>query len=62
MSRPFRRVRRGKLVAGICAAVARRLRWNVWLVRGLWVILTLLPFLPGLPVYLVLWILVPREN
>ena len=62
MSRPFRRARRGKLVAGICVAVARRLGWNVWLVRGLWVILTLLPFLPGLPVYLVLWILVPREN
>ena len=62
MKQPFRRVRRGKLVAGICAAVARRLGWNVWLVRVLWAILTLLPFLPGLPVYLVLWILVPRED
>lgn len=52
---------RGRVVAGVCRAIAERFGWNVTLVR----ILTLLAIVfAGLSlwVYIVLWILIPRER
>ena len=58
----WKRSRRGRWVAGICAGLARRLGWRVSVVRTIWAICTVIPVLPGLPAYLVLWILLSVEE
>lgn len=56
LSRP----RTGRMIAGVCAAVARRFGWNVNVVR---LITVLSIFLPGPQVlaYIVLWVLIPED-
>lgn len=56
------RSRRGRWLAGICAGLARRMGWRVSVVRAIWLIGTVIPVLPGLPAYLILWILLPVEG
>ena len=56
LSRP----RNGRVIAGVCAAVARRFGWNVTLVRVLTVLSVLIPG-PQVIIYIVLWILIPQE-
>ena len=55
------RPRSGRVVAGVCAGLARRLDVSPWLVR-LAFVLSL--FLPGTQVlaYVLLWILMPTER
>ena len=55
------RPRRGKIIAGVCAAVARRFDLSPTLVRVLFLISMLLPG-PQILAYLVLWIVVPAER
>lgn len=57
----WRRTRRGRWVAGICAGLARRMGWRISVVRTIWLICTVIPVLPGLPAYLVLWLVLPVE-
>ena len=55
------RPRSGRVIAGVCLALANRYGWNVSTVR----LLTLLSFLlPGtqLIVYVILWVLIPAEK
>ena len=52
---------RGKILAGVCAAVARRFDLSPTLVRLLFVLSMLLPG-PQILAYLVLWIVVPSER
>lgn len=59
---PLERLRDRKVLAGVCAGLARRTGLSLLLVRALFLIGTLIPVLPGLPVYLLLWWLVPREG
>lgn len=54
------RPRRGKLVAGVCAGLARRFGFSARAVRLAFVASCLLPG-PQFVAYIVLWILVPRE-
>jgi phage shock protein PspC (stress-responsive transcriptional regulator) len=56
LSRP----KTGRVIAGVCAAVARRFGWNVTLVRVLTVASILIPG-PQVVIYIVLWILIPQE-
>jgi phage shock protein C len=56
LSRP----RKGRMIAGVCAAVARRFGWPVSIVRILTVLSLLLPG-PQILAYIVLWILIPAE-
>jgi phage shock protein PspC (stress-responsive transcriptional regulator) len=55
------RPRNGRVVAGVCAAIANRYGWNVTTVRVLSVLSAFV--LPGsqIIVYIVLWVLIPRE-
>ena len=56
LSRP----RTGKIVAGVCAGIARRFGLSPTLVR----VLTLLSFLipgPQIVIYIALWILIPKD-
>jgi phage shock protein PspC (stress-responsive transcriptional regulator) len=54
------RPRRGRVIAGVCAGLARRFGVSAWLVRVAFVLSMLLPG-PQILLYLALWILVPVE-
>ncbi len=55
------RPRHGRVVAGVCAGLARRLGMGPWLTRILFLLVNTL--IPGsfLIVYVVLWVLMPNE-
>jgi phage shock protein PspC (stress-responsive transcriptional regulator) len=61
MNRPtLSRPRQGRIIAGVCAGLARRFGWNVTVVR----VLAVLSFvLPGsqLLVYAICWIVIPSD-
>ncbi len=59
-SRRLTRPRHGKMLAGVCAGVARYLDWDVTLVRVVFVLFGV--FGAGELAYLVLWILMPKET
>jgi phage shock protein PspC (stress-responsive transcriptional regulator) len=54
------RPRNGKVIAGVCAALANRFGWSVTLTRVLTVASIILPG-PQLIIYIVLWVLIPKE-
>ena len=55
------RPRQGRMIAGVCAAIAHRFGWNTTLVRVLTVIAVLFAGL-SLWVYLLLWLVIPVER
>ncbi|PRY70038.1 phage shock protein C (PspC) family protein [Glaciihabitans tibetensis] len=54
----LQRPRTGRVIAGVCAALANRFGWNPTVVRLLFLLSLLLPG-PQIVIYIVLWILVP---
>ncbi|MFL6130360.1 MAG: PspC domain-containing protein [Mycobacteriales bacterium] len=54
------RPRHGRLVAGVCAGLARRFGWSPTAVRLLFLLSCLLPG-PQIVVYVLLWVLLPAE-
>jgi phage shock protein PspC (stress-responsive transcriptional regulator) len=58
----LRRSRRHSIVAGVCGGIAEWLGWSPLLVRVLFVVIGALPFLSGILVYLVLWLVVPADD
>lgn len=61
MTTALRRPRAGAMIGGVCAAIAQRFGWDVTIVRALAVASILLPG-PQVLAYLVLWVLIPREQ
>jgi len=57
----LQRPRSGRVIAGVCAAIARRFGWSVTLVRVLTVASIILPG-PQVLVYVILWIFIPKEK
>jgi phage shock protein C len=57
----LRRPRTGRVIGGVCAALARRFGWDVTLVRVLTVASLLLPG-PQLIIYVIAWIVIPGES
>lgn len=55
------RPRRGKVIAGVCAALANRFGWSAALIRILAVVSILLPG-PQILAYIILWIVIPKES
>jgi phage shock protein PspC (stress-responsive transcriptional regulator) len=55
------RPRQGRLIAGVCAGVARRFGWSTGTVRLVFVLSCLLPG-PQVLVYLILWVLMPQDG
>jgi phage shock protein PspC (stress-responsive transcriptional regulator) len=51
---------RGRMIAGVCAALARRFGMKSWQVRLLFVLSCLLPG-PQILLYVALWIILPAE-
>ena len=60
MSKTLVRPRRGKIIAGVCAALAERFGLPTFLVRVGFVIFGLVGV--GELVYLALWIIIPKER
>ena len=60
MSNTLVRPRRGKIIAGVCAALAERFGLPMFLVRAGFVVFGLVGV--GELVYLALWIIIPKER
>ena len=61
LRRPLRRSRRHRMVAGVCGGLAEWLGWDPTLVRVLYVVGSIVSVaFPGILVYLILWIIVPK--
>ncbi|OLT55109.1 PspC domain-containing protein [Cellulosimicrobium sp. CUA-896] len=57
LSRP----RHGRMIAGVCAGIARRFGWSTTVVRVVTVASLLLPG-PQVLAYVVLWLLMPNDR
>ncbi|PPF15316.1 PspC domain-containing protein [Rathayibacter rathayi] len=55
------RPRRGRIIAGVCAGLARRFGWSPFVVRLLFVLSCLLPG-PQVLAYLVMWVVIPQQK
>ena len=61
MASTLTRPREGRIIAGVCAGLARRFGWSVFVVRLLFLLSLVLPGSQVI-VYLMLWILMPNER
>ncbi len=61
MNRKLVRPRDNRMIAGVCAGLARRFGMSAGLIRLLFVLSLLLPGTQVI-IYLVLWILMPNED
>lgn len=57
---PLYRSRTDRMLGGVCGGIAVWLGWRSSYVRILYVILGALPGFAGIPIYLVLWLVVPQ--
>jgi phage shock protein PspC (stress-responsive transcriptional regulator) len=58
---PLQRSRRHCLIAGVCGGIAEWLGWHPTTVRVLYVVVSAVSAaFPGIVVYLVLWVVMPR--
>ena len=56
------RSRRHKILGGVCGGIAEFLGWDPFLVRVLFVVVSILSAaFPGIIVYILLWILMPQS-
>ena len=60
-SKALVRPRRGRVVAGVCAGLARRFDMSPTVVRVLFVLSMFLPG-PQILLYLALWVILPQES
>jgi len=60
--RPLRKSR-NRMIAGVCGGIAEWLGWDPTLVRILYILVSILSAaFPGILVYVVLWIVMPRPD
>ncbi len=60
---PLHRSRQNKWIAGVCGGIAEWLGWNPNLVRVLYVVGSAVSVaFPGIIVYIVLWIIMPKAR
>ena len=61
-SRPFVRSRTDRMLAGVMGGIAQRFGWNSNLLRIIFVIVSIASAaVPGILIYLILWLLMPEE-
>ena len=52
-----------RVIAGVCAGLANWLGWDITLVRVLYLVISILSAaFPGILVYIILWIVMPKET
>ncbi len=60
---PLRRSRRQRKIAGVCGGIAEWLGWDPTVVRVLYIVVSIVSVaFPGILVYLVLWLVMPRAD
>lgn len=58
-----RLVRKNALLGGVCGGIADSFGWNPTVVRVLYVVIsTLSAAIPGILIYIVLWMLIPKDE
>ena len=58
-----RLVRKNGIIAGVCGGIADSFGWDPTLVRVLYVTISVLSAaVPGLLIYVILWLLIPAED
>ena len=63
VTNPLHRSRKHKWIAGVCGGIAEWLDWNPNLVRALYVVgSTVSVAFPGILVYVILWIIMPKAR
>ena len=61
--RPFTRSRDDRMLAGVMGGIARRFGWNSTLLRIIFVVVSIASAaVPGILIYLILWLLMPEEG
>ncbi|WP_280388196.1 PspC domain-containing protein [Nocardia wallacei] len=60
-ARRFTRSRNNKWIAGVCGGIAEYFGWNATVVRLLFVLSCLLPG-PQFILYLILWLVIPKQH
>ncbi|HMA18391.1 MAG TPA: PspC domain-containing protein [Thermoanaerobaculia bacterium] len=59
----MRRSRSDRMIAGVCAGLARHFGLDVTLMRVLYVLASIVSVaFPGILVYIILWIVIPEES
>jgi phage shock protein PspC (stress-responsive transcriptional regulator) len=59
---PLYRSRRNSLIAGVCGGIAEWLGWSPTWVRVLYILFSVLSIaFPGIVVYLILWVVMPKS-
>lgn len=59
----LQRSRHQRIIAGVCGGIAEWLGWSPTLVRVLFVLVSVLSAaFPGILVYIVLWVLMPKRE
>lgn len=54
---------KNRVIAGVCAGLAEYLGWEITLVRILYLVLSILSAaFPGILVYIILWIVMPKQT
>jgi len=52
-----------RVIAGVCAGIAEWLGWDITLVRILYLVISILSAaFPGILVYIILWIVMPKQT
>jgi phage shock protein C len=59
---PLYRSRRNSMIAGVCGGIAEWLGWSPSWVRLLYVVISILSVaFPGIIVYIILWVVMPKS-
>ncbi len=59
---PLYRSRRNRMIAGVCGGLAEWLGWSPGWVRLLYILISILSVaFPGIIVYIILWVVVPKS-
>ena len=59
---PLYRSRRNRMLAGVCGGLAEWLGWSPGWVRLLYILISILSVaFPGIIVYIILWVVVPKS-
>ena len=58
-----RLVRKNGIIAGVCGGIAESFQWNPTLVRVLYVVISVISVaVPGILIYVILWLVIPKEE
>lgn len=60
--RKLRRPINGRMIGSVCAGFARFFDLDVSLIRIAYAVLTFFTAFAGIPIYLLMWLIIPQEN